>query len=76
MSPAERHEVAVLALPKSMASRSACRTGSSAARRRTRRPRLYRVRVASLDGGPVRTSAGYSVLPEHDASILARPRPS
>jgi transcriptional regulator GlxA family with amidase domain len=32
--------------------------------------RLYRVRVASLDGGPVRTSAGYSLLPEHDASIL------
>ena len=32
--------------------------------------RLYRVRVATLDGGPVRTSAGYAVLPEHDASIL------
>jgi len=32
---------------------------------------LYRVRVASLNGGPVRTSGGYSVLPEHDASILA-----
>ena len=31
--------------------------------------RLYRVRVATLDGGPVRTSGGYSVLPEHDASI-------
>jgi transcriptional regulator GlxA family with amidase domain len=31
---------------------------------------LYRVRVASLDGGPVRTSAGYSILPEHDASVL------
>src|SRR3954452_240955 len=32
---------------------------------------LYRVRVATLDGGPVRTSGGYSVLPEHDAAILA-----
>lgn len=31
---------------------------------------LYRVRVCTLDGGPVRTSAGYSVLPEHDAAIL------
>ncbi len=31
---------------------------------------LYRVRVATLDGGPVHTSAGYQVLPEHDASIL------
>ena len=28
------------------------------------------MRVATVDGGPVRTSAGYSVLPEHDASIL------
>ena len=33
--------------------------------------RLYRVRVATLDGGPVRTSAGYSITPEHDASLLA-----
>ena len=32
---------------------------------------LYRVRTASLDGGPVATSAGYSVLPDHDASALA-----
>jgi transcriptional regulator GlxA family with amidase domain len=32
--------------------------------------RLYRVRVATLDGGPVRTSGGFSVLPEHDASVL------
>jgi transcriptional regulator GlxA family with amidase domain len=31
---------------------------------------LYRVRVCTLDGGPVRTSAGYRILPEHDASIL------
>jgi transcriptional regulator GlxA family with amidase domain len=31
---------------------------------------LYRVRTATLDGGPVPTSGGYAVLPEHDASIL------
>jgi transcriptional regulator GlxA family with amidase domain len=31
---------------------------------------LYRVRVATLDGGPVRTSAGFSVQPEHDGSLL------
>jgi transcriptional regulator GlxA family with amidase domain len=31
---------------------------------------LYRVRTCTADGGPVRTSAGYAVLPEHDASIL------
>ncbi len=32
---------------------------------------LYRVRVATLDGRPVRTADGFSVLPEHDASVLA-----
>lgn len=33
--------------------------------------KLYRVRVCTLDGSPVRTTAGYSVLPEHNGSILA-----
>ena len=32
---------------------------------------LYRVRTASLDGGPVATSAGYAIVPDHDASALA-----
>ena len=32
---------------------------------------LYRVRTASLDGGPVATSAGFSIAPAHDASVLA-----
>jgi transcriptional regulator GlxA family with amidase domain len=31
---------------------------------------LYRVRVASVDGGPVRTSAGYLVQPDHDVRLL------
>jgi transcriptional regulator GlxA family with amidase domain len=31
---------------------------------------LYRVRVATPDGGPVRTSDGYSVLADHDISLL------
>lgn len=33
---------------------------------------LYDVRVASPDGGPVRTSAGYRVLPEYGADALER----
>lgn len=33
---------------------------------------LYDVRVASVDGGPVRTSAGYRVLPEHGRAVLDR----
>src|ERR671929_156376 len=31
---------------------------------------LYQVRTCTLDGGPVRTSAGYRVLPEHGPEIL------
>jgi transcriptional regulator GlxA family with amidase domain len=66
----ERHEVAVLALPHVVAfelglPHKLIGTAVDDAERL-----LYRVRVATLDGGPVRTSAGYSVLPEHDASIL------
>lgn len=32
---------------------------------------LYDVVVASLDGGPVRTTMGYTIAPTHDASALA-----
>ncbi|MDQ1661966.1 MAG: hypothetical protein QOJ68_1946 [Blastococcus sp.] len=32
---------------------------------------LYRVRIATLDGGPVRTADGFSVLPDHDGSVFA-----
>ncbi|MBP2371157.1 GlxA family transcriptional regulator [Pseudonocardia parietis] len=32
--------------------------------------RLYDVRLASLDGGPVRTSSGYRLLPEHGREAL------
>ncbi|MGY1833388.1 GlxA family transcriptional regulator [Geodermatophilus sp. SYSU D01180] len=32
---------------------------------------LYRVRVATLDGRPVRTADGFSVLPDHDGSAFA-----
>ncbi|GAA4681989.1 GlxA family transcriptional regulator [Gordonia humi] len=33
---------------------------------------LYEVVTCSVDGGPVRTTSGYSILPESDASVLAR----
>jgi transcriptional regulator GlxA family with amidase domain len=32
---------------------------------------LYRVRIATLDGAPVRTADGFAVVPEHDGSVLA-----
>ncbi len=65
------HEVAVLALPDSLAFEVGLpHKFLGSAVDEAGRP-LYRVRVATLDGGPVRTSAGFAVLPEHDASILA-----
>jgi transcriptional regulator GlxA family with amidase domain len=64
-------EVAVLLLPDSMAFEIGLPHKFLGSAVDPDGRRLYRVRVATLDGGPVRTSAGYSVLPEHDASILA-----
>jgi transcriptional regulator GlxA family with amidase domain len=69
-SPAERHEVAVLALPETLAYEVGLPHQFLGSAVGPDGRRLYRVRVASPDGGPVRTSAGYSLLPEHDASIL------
>jgi transcriptional regulator GlxA family with amidase domain len=66
----ERHEVAVLALPQTMAYEVGLPHQFLGSAMSPDGRRLYRVRVASLDGGPVRTSAGYSLLPEYDASIL------
>src|ERR1700750_1525209 len=64
------HEVAVLALPSVVAFELGLpHKLIGGAVDETGAP-LYRVRVATVDGGPVRTSAGYPVLPEHDASIL------
>lgn len=65
-----RHEVAVLALPDVIGFELGLphRLLGSAADDDGRA--LYRVRVCTLDGGPVRTSAGYDVLPGHDAGIL------
>src|SRR3954463_12008143 len=69
--PLTPHEVVVLALPDPMAFELGLASKFlGGAVDADDRP-LYRVRVATLDGGPVRPSGGYSVLPEHDASILA-----
>jgi transcriptional regulator GlxA family with amidase domain len=66
----QRHEVAVLALPHVVAFELGLpHRFLGSAVDADDRP-LYRVRTCTVDGGPVRTSAGYSVLPEHDASIL------
>ncbi|GAA1245729.1 helix-turn-helix domain-containing protein [Pseudonocardia aurantiaca] len=65
-----RHEVAVLALPTVVAFELGLPHKLMGTAVDDDGRALYRVRVATVDGGPVRTSAGYQVLPEHDASIL------
>jgi transcriptional regulator GlxA family with amidase domain len=65
------HEVVVLALPYSTAFElGLANTVLSGAVDDDGRP-LYRVRVATLDGGPIRTSAGFTMLPDHDGAVLA-----
>jgi transcriptional regulator GlxA family with amidase domain len=65
------HEVVVLALPELMAFEIGMPSKFLGSATDAEGRRLYRVRMAGLDGGPVRTSGGFAVLPEHDAAILA-----
>ena len=66
----DRHEVAVLALPHVVAFELGLpHRFLGGAVDGDGRP-LYRVRTCTVDGGPVRTSAHYAVLPDHDAAIL------
>lgn len=65
-----RHEVAVLALPHVVAFELGLpHRFLGGAVDDEGRP-LYRVRTCTVDGGPIRTSAHYAVLPDHDGSIL------
>jgi transcriptional regulator GlxA family with amidase domain len=65
-----RHEVAVLALPHVVAFELGLpHRFLGGAVDADGRP-LYSVRTCTVDGGPIRTSAHYAVLPDHDASIL------
>jgi transcriptional regulator GlxA family with amidase domain len=68
---AGRHEVAVLALPHVVAFELGLPHRFLGGAVDTAGRPLYRVRTCTVDGGPVRTSAHYAVLPDHDASILA-----
>jgi transcriptional regulator GlxA family with amidase domain len=65
------HEIALLALPGVMAFDLGVVTQIlGAARDEDDRP-LYRLRTCTADGEPVRTSAGFSVTPDHGSEILA-----
>ncbi len=65
------HEVAVLALDGVVTLDLGVPTQVFHAAVGPEKQRHYRVRVATPDGGPVRTSGGFAVLPEHDLSLLA-----
>src|SRR5919199_1875776 len=69
-TPSARHEVAVLALPGSIAFELGLPHRLLGSAVDADGNHLYRVRVATLDGGPVRTSAGFTLQPEHDGSLL------
>jgi transcriptional regulator GlxA family with amidase domain len=65
-----RHEVAVLALETTVAFELGLPHAFLGGAVDADGQPLYRVRVASVDGGPVRTSAGYLVQPDHDLRLL------
>src|SRR3954467_9317569 len=68
--PSTPHEVVVLALPNPTAFELGLAPKFlGGAVDADERP-LYRVRTATLDGGPVPTSGGSAGLPGHDAAIL------
>lgn len=64
------HEVAVLALPGVLAFELGMAHKFLGSAVDAAGEPLYRVRTATVDGGPIRTSAEFRMLPDHDASIL------
>jgi transcriptional regulator GlxA family with amidase domain len=65
-----RHRIAVLALPAVVAFDLGVPAQVFSAARDADGRRRYAVRTATPDGGPVRTAAGFSALPEHDLTLL------
>src|SRR4051794_33949842 len=64
------HEVAVLALNAVVAFDLGVPAQIFYAARDDEGRRLYGVRICTPDGGPVRTAAGFSLVPEHGPEIL------
>ncbi|MGY1618559.1 GlxA family transcriptional regulator [Geodermatophilus sp. SYSU D00691] len=70
MPPSAPHEVAVVALDRVVAWELGLPHRLLALAEDGSGSPLYRVRVGSVDGGPVRTSDGFTVQPDHDLSLL------
>jgi transcriptional regulator GlxA family with amidase domain len=65
------HQVAVLALDGTVAFDLGVPAQVFGAARTATGRRLYQVRTCTADGGPIRTSADFQILPEHGPDILA-----
>jgi transcriptional regulator GlxA family with amidase domain len=65
-----RHRVAVLALPGVIAFDLGVPAQVFSAARDAHGRRYYEVRTGTPDGGPVRSAAGFSVVPDHDLTVL------
>ncbi len=66
-----RHRIAVLAMPGAVALDLGVPATVFSVARDSAGHRYYEVRTSTPDGGPVRTAAGFSVLPEHGLDGLA-----
>jgi transcriptional regulator GlxA family with amidase domain len=68
----QRHEVAVLALDDVVGLELGLPHRMLGMAEDDRGQPLYRVRIATLDGRPVRTSDGFAILPDHDVALLGQ----
>ncbi|OLB82101.1 MAG: AraC family transcriptional regulator [Actinobacteria bacterium 13_2_20CM_2_71_6] len=66
-----RHRIAVLALPDVIAFDLGVPAQVFSGARDASGRRYYEVRTCTPDGGPVRTAAGFAVLPEYDLDLCA-----
>jgi transcriptional regulator GlxA family with amidase domain len=70
------HLIALLALDDVIAFDLGTPTQIFHAARDQRDDRLYQVKICTPGGQPVRSSAGFTVVPEHGLELLARRTPS
>jgi transcriptional regulator GlxA family with amidase domain len=64
------HRIAVLALPGVIAFDLGVPAQVFSSARDTHGRRYYEIRTCTPDGGPIRSAAGFSVVPEHDLTLL------
>jgi transcriptional regulator GlxA family with amidase domain len=66
-----QHRIAVLALDNVVAFDLGVPAQVFGAARSAAGRRLYRITTCTPDGGPIRTTAGFQVVPDHDLSVIA-----